>query len=312
VDFTREPIIETVITPKEGCKLVVKNSKNPGQEEYFVDAVEVVSFGHSSFFRSLEKPKHFLVPVADYEVLEVRETRVILKHAVGERAIKIGGGREALARSVKEIEKLEGEAAQPAAARAEEAPAEGRTDKKRERRRQNRRRRGKDERDEAPTEREVLPQAERVTAPPISEEQLADAASREVANIVDPMSVSRSVLSSIIIPPPTLISETIGQYKEKFKEAFFTKDEEQSKPSEEELQAGEFPSSETVAPPELPPIDISDIEHDSIFEEVHEPLDHPPYSPRSKEEEESGYASDEEHPEKQHIWDPAQEEKDQI
>ena len=59
VDFTREPIVETVITPKEGCKLVVRSSKSSGQEEYFVDAVEVVSFGTSFFFRSLERPKSF-------------------------------------------------------------------------------------------------------------------------------------------------------------------------------------------------------------------------------------------------------------
>lgn len=50
MDFTREPIIETVITPKEGCKLVVRSSKTVGQEEYFVDAVEVVTFGNAIFF----------------------------------------------------------------------------------------------------------------------------------------------------------------------------------------------------------------------------------------------------------------------
>jgi len=94
VDFTREPIIETVITPKEGCKLVVRSSKSTGQEEYFVDAVEVVSFGHSFFFRSLERPKTFFVPATDYEILEVRETRMVLKNVGIDRTIKIGGGRE--------------------------------------------------------------------------------------------------------------------------------------------------------------------------------------------------------------------------
>ena len=77
MNFTREPIIETVITPREGCKLVVRNSKGGGQEEYFVDAVEVVSFGHSFFFRSLDRPKSFLVPVSDYEILELKETRMV-------------------------------------------------------------------------------------------------------------------------------------------------------------------------------------------------------------------------------------------
>ena len=59
MDFTREPVIETIVTPKEGCKLVVRSSKGASHEEYFVDAVEVISFGNASFFRSLEKPKSF-------------------------------------------------------------------------------------------------------------------------------------------------------------------------------------------------------------------------------------------------------------
>ena len=82
VNFTREPIKETVITPKDGCKLVVRNSKGVGQEDYFVDALEVVSFGSALFFRSLERPKAFLLPVSEYEVLEVKETRMVLKNAL--------------------------------------------------------------------------------------------------------------------------------------------------------------------------------------------------------------------------------------
>ncbi|MFQ5729105.1 MAG: hypothetical protein ACE5GN_01935 [Waddliaceae bacterium] len=77
MDFTREPIIESVITPKEGCKLVVRSSKGVGQEEFFVDSLELVSFGNTFFLRSLERPKSFLVPATDYEVLEVRETRMV-------------------------------------------------------------------------------------------------------------------------------------------------------------------------------------------------------------------------------------------
>ena len=89
MDFTREPIIETVITPKEGCTLVVRSSKSSGQEEHFVDAIEVVVFGNAIFFRSLERPKAFLVPASDYEVLEVRETRLVLKNVGLDRSIKI-------------------------------------------------------------------------------------------------------------------------------------------------------------------------------------------------------------------------------
>lgn len=78
--YTREPIIETVVTPREGHKLAVRSSRGVGQEEYWVDALEVVSFGNALFFRSIERPKCFLLPVSDYEVVEVRETRLVLKH----------------------------------------------------------------------------------------------------------------------------------------------------------------------------------------------------------------------------------------
>ncbi len=111
MDFTREPIIETIITPREGFKLVVRSSKSLGQEEYFVEAVEIVSFGHALFYRSLERPKCFMVPVTDYEILEVREARMVLKNVGVDSTIKIGGGREGRVRApAKEIaERPEGE-----------------------------------------------------------------------------------------------------------------------------------------------------------------------------------------------------------
>ncbi len=93
MNFTRDPIIETVITPREGCKLVIRSSKGMGQEEYFVEAIEVVSFGQSIFYRSSERPKSFLVPVGDYEVVEVKETRMVLKNVSIDKSIKIGGGK---------------------------------------------------------------------------------------------------------------------------------------------------------------------------------------------------------------------------
>ncbi len=95
MNFTREPIIETVITPREGCKLILRNSKGVTQEDYYVDALEVVSFGNSIFYRSLERPKSFLLPVSDYEVIELKETRMVLKNVGVDRSIKIGGGKDA-------------------------------------------------------------------------------------------------------------------------------------------------------------------------------------------------------------------------
>jgi len=98
VDFTREPLVETVITPKEGFKLVIRASSGNSAEEYSVGAVEVVSFGNCFFFRSLEKPKAFLLPLTEYEVVESRETRTVIKKPQIDKSIKIGGGK-------KEVEK---------------------------------------------------------------------------------------------------------------------------------------------------------------------------------------------------------------
>jgi hypothetical protein len=178
VNFTREPLIETVITPKEGYKLVVRNSKVGGQEEYFVDAVEVVSIGSVSFFRSLEKPKCFLVPVTDFEILEARETRITLKTpGATERGIKIAGGREAPLK-VKE-ETLVSEPEEP-------LPSPDTRPEKRREKRRLRKRRGKDEE----VSEEVFAEEKKVVEKKIEERR-----------------------TGLIPPPSTLISETITRYK---------------------------------------------------------------------------------------------------
>ena len=165
--FTREPLIETVMTPREGYKLVVRSTRNAETEEYFVDALEVVSFGQALFFRSMERPKCFLVPVSDYEVMEVRETRLILKAAPLEKGIKIGGGREAPMKSQKEVrdEKLdeeeiqsfdavdeEDEALEGEASPQESPLVESKLEKRRERRRHRRRKTKGDEKEEVVSE----------------------------------------------------------------------------------------------------------------------------------------------------------------
>merc|ERR1711991_1190714 len=48
-------------------------------QEFFVPAVEIVTFGSLYFFRCLEKPTPFLLPMSDYIVLEVKETLPPLK-----------------------------------------------------------------------------------------------------------------------------------------------------------------------------------------------------------------------------------------
>lgn len=195
MNFTREPLVETVITPKEGYKLVVKSSKGHGQEEFFVDAIEVISFGKTCFFRSLEKPKCFLVPASDYEIQEVREPRLVLKTSGGEKGIKIGGGRDTAIKAAKEKEEVEVEISSEGEAQTQiPAPtAEQRGDKRRDRKR-NRKRRGKHEEDETP-ESDVS-----VSEAPIAPE----AEVKEVKRVERP---------ALIPPPSVLISETLARYK---------------------------------------------------------------------------------------------------
>lgn len=277
MDFTREPIIETVITPKEGCKLVVRSSKGNNQEEHFVDALEVVSFGHSFFFRSLERPKSFLVPVTDYEILEVREARMVLKNVGVDRAIKIGGGREGQMRPQKEpvIEKAdfssaessEEEVAVPAQSAAEK-PQDGRLDKKRDRRRNYRRRRGGRE---GAAEEEVAQEggeSHKVElAEPIKGEEEKSSLAQQV--------ITTSILTSLLPPPPTLISETIARYKDNvlFKDAFYVKEEKFKEASEDvseeisEERSSEI-SEETpeIPQPEYGTFELSEEEEEEIYQ----------------------------------------------
>ena len=236
VDFTREPIVETIITPKDGCKLVIRSSKTAGQEEHFVDAVEVVSFGQALFFRSIERPKAFLVPVSDYEVLEVREARMVLKNVGIERTIKIGGGRDSSKPARETPEKTETviqatpvpapteNATAAATTVAPEAKGEARLDKKRDKRRNYRRRRGREEgEEETPAEEQNGQEKESAAKEPLAE------TSGEKKDPADQGQVLVPFISSLLPPPPTLISESIARYRKDalFKGAFFVKDSDE-------------------------------------------------------------------------------------
>lgn len=236
MDFTREPIIETVITPRDGYKIVVRSSKTVGQEEYFVDSVEVVSFGGASFFRSMERPKAFLVPVSDYEVLEVREARIVLKNVGLDRSIKIAGGKEggAKAHSPKEERvKEERREEKPREERVKEEKvasdrpkdeadnkddsrtAEGRG--RRDRRRGRGRRRSDDNDTSKGEETSNGHDKVDISPPRIQGEEAANEGER----------VSNIIMSELLTPPPTLISETLHRYRDNalFQSAFYTKEE---------------------------------------------------------------------------------------
>lgn len=192
VNFTREPIIETVITPREGCKLVVRSSKGGSQEDYFVDAVEVVSFGHSFFFRSLERPKSFLVPVSDYEILELKETRMVLKNVSPERSIKIGGGRESPPPPRQQQPRETAEESVE-----EVAPQIVERGEKKKGRRSRRRRSSAEPRNE----------------PQGGGQQNESVILESEEGVEEGEEAAPSFISKLFPPPPTLIKETLSRYK---------------------------------------------------------------------------------------------------
>lgn len=317
MDFTREPIIETIITPKEGYKLVVRSSTSAGQEEHLVDAVEIVAFSHALFFRSLERPKAFLVPVSDYEVLEVREARMVLKNVGLDRSIKIGGGRESNLKASRETEKgevisVEGvrqEEARPTVEALTEALPEVRVDKKRDRRRHYRKRRGG--REEAKEEGVV----ESTVVPPLEDEKISIPPPKEGVEVaVESASMTPSLLASLLQPPPKLISEMIDIYRqnELFKGAFYFTEEEQYKPHD---KVQELLNEEDEEAPLLQEPDFTS--QDSFEEESVEPiLSEPEKSENSQEEyketEESIPKIDEESMEEKSSFNFVEEQESQL
>lgn len=204
MNFTREPIILSVITPKEGCKLIIRNIYMEDQGDFFVDAIEVVSFEGAIFFRSLERPKSFIVPVSSYEILEVKETRMVLKNAPQEKAVKIGGGNSSNVSNNGANKQIE----------------EKKADKMRERKRSKRRK---------PSSSTPLP----LEMP----DNLNPVPSEEALKAVEAPQVSSSVLKKIFPPPNTLIKEKLARYKneEFFEDNIFPLVDQKSKNIEEDI-----------------------------------------------------------------------------
>jgi hypothetical protein len=246
VNYTREPIIETVITPREGCKLAVRSSKgNNQQEDYFVDAVEVVSFGQALFFRSQERPKSFLLPVTDYEILELKETRMVLKNVTADRNIKIGGGREA-PRQHQPQHQPQQQAPEALQQPQDETLAESRpaplpdrnNDRKRGQRRRGRRGRDRGHDQNRPEQHQQQQPRPEEAAPDAQQPQLPPQEGEEPK-------AAPSFISKLFPPPPTLIKETLGRYKneefnihheEKLEETIFEHPDTDKKEDEDEFE----------------------------------------------------------------------------
>jgi hypothetical protein len=192
VNFTREPIIETIISAKDGHKLSIRSSKNPGTEEYLVDAVEVVSFGGSFFYRSQERVKAFFLPANDYEIQEVKETRVLIKNPTLDKSVKIAGGKDASLGIKNAPQEPQANVAVTSASQEEEGAVKVGEQKreKKQRYRKNRRQ---------PSEVLAPSSAEGVETPPLPA----------------PTPVQPGMFSHLLKPPERLISDTLGKYKQK-------------------------------------------------------------------------------------------------
>lgn len=252
MDFTREPVIQTVITPREGFRLVVRSSKTQGLEEHFVDAVEVVCFGSATFFRSIERPKPFIVPASDYEVLEVRESRVVLKTPVAasqkqgdrqrSRSESRGESRQeprhdadrsrpadkeeedavrerqpqTAAQDMKQDAKQEGrqEARQEG---KQEGKDSTKPDRRKDRRRGFRRRRGRDDE----TEAEAQSEAGKESGAQSMQDVMQDEQFQSEADETGAIPSTAPMLSSILPPPTTLIRDDLERLRGSYREAFY-------------------------------------------------------------------------------------------
>jgi hypothetical protein len=256
VHFTREPILETIISARDGQKISIrKASSQAGEtsEEYIVDSVEVVSFGGNLFFRSQEKPKPFLLPTAHYELVEVKETRIVLKSANLEKSIKIGGGKEQPHhKAAKEhpaeiiVEEIEQDSEKPEEVLPKQenvqysAQMESRADRKRDRRK---RRRGRDEREWQERNAQQQAMASQSTEDVAAKAQVIGQETNIISSSAEQETPSEQgtqvppviPFATLIPPPTTLISETLSRYKEvMFGEMSTKKDAKGAVPEEAE------------------------------------------------------------------------------
>jgi hypothetical protein len=209
VHFTREPIVESVLSARDGYKLVLKNSKLSSSTEISAEVIEIVSFTGTLFYRSQDRSKNFLLPASDFEVSEVKDARLVLKNISLEKSNKLQNlQREtvALEPGFDEDDAKSDEAAISADSEGanQQAPESksNRLERRRERRRNRRRRHSEERQTEDKKEgsaSEVITQEETV------EKVISDEGTPVVA-----------VPTLNLIPPPTtLISQTLARYKEK-------------------------------------------------------------------------------------------------
>jgi hypothetical protein len=168
---------------------------------------------------------------------------MVLKNVGLDRSIKIGGGREGALKPSREPEKeeiLQVEEAEEGVRekiqlQTAEVPVEPRpevrVDKKRDRKRHYRKRKGREDRELEEKENGAEP-----SLPSLEEEIIDISPPKATGEIIqEGAPLTSNLFSSLLQPPPTLISETIRRYRqnELFKGAFYLTEEEQYKPHDQ-------------------------------------------------------------------------------
>lgn len=255
MNFTREPLIETIISAKDGHKLAIKSSKSLEGEEYLVDAVEVVSFGNTFFYRSQERAKAFFLPSSDYEIQEVKETRLVIKNPTIEKSVKIGGGKEA--GKAPKAAPLQDEA--PLAKEEESA----KVDLKREKKRYRKNRKSPDE----------------VSAvSPLPENKEGEKSPEKAAPA--PVKVPQpGVFSHLLKPPERLISDSIEKYRREDPNSPYhqnrtpDKSGKESSPEDAAKEAPSMDDKELFSEPPKPGEQLEEILLDDASPLVFSPMD---------------------------------------
>lgn len=187
--FTRQPTVETIITPKEGYHLQLKNNRADGQG-YQADAIELVVYGNVPFYRSLEGARPFLLPAAQFELEQVREGRQTLKYAQYERKTS----REAPPREIKKSANVNRERQSPREEkRVEKTESQTAEDENWDRRKQGRKKTGASDASAAP----VKPQSKIAQMTP------------EVAPVID----FEAFRYDLVPPPETFVADSMESLK---------------------------------------------------------------------------------------------------
>jgi hypothetical protein len=197
------------LSARDGFKLVLKNSKMTTGSEVSAEVIEIVSFSGNVFYRSQDRSKNFLLPASDYEVQEVKDSRLVLKNISLDKSNKLQNPpKEASVREIEEelvAEEMGDVEAVSEPAQASSSGSSSRLERRRERRR-NRRRRQMEEKatqDKQPALSIDSQEAEKV-------EESFDEIKTDEASLAAPIPTI-----NLIPPPTTLISQTLARYKEK-------------------------------------------------------------------------------------------------